>query len=101
MHLLWRRFAVFNIWTKDRHILKVEPSEGPANGISTCVKGKFAWDFVNSSDRLTKPLIREGGRFREASWDEALALGRPPDDRNQSRERARRACVHFFIQMHQ
>jgi formate dehydrogenase major subunit len=31
----------FNIWTKDRHILKVEPSDGPANGISTCVKGKF------------------------------------------------------------
>ena len=64
----------FNIWTKDRHILKVEPSEGPANGISTCVKGKFAWDFVNSADRLTRPLIREGGRFREAGWDEALAL---------------------------
>jgi formate dehydrogenase major subunit len=64
----------FDIWTKDRHILKVEPSEGAANGISTCIKGKFAWDFVNSGDRLTKPLIREGGKFREASWDEALDL---------------------------
>jgi formate dehydrogenase major subunit len=64
----------FTMWTKDRHILKVEPLEGPANGISTCIKGKFAWDFVNSSDRLTKPLIREGGKFREASWDEALNL---------------------------
>ncbi len=64
----------FNIWTKDRHILKVEPSEGPANGISTCVKGKFGWDYVNDPDRLTKPLIREGDKFREASWDEALDL---------------------------
>jgi formate dehydrogenase major subunit len=64
----------FDIWTKDRHILKVEPLEGPKNGISTCVKGKFGWDFVNSADRLTKPLIREGGKFREASWDEALDL---------------------------
>jgi len=64
----------FDIWTKQRHILKVEPSEGAANGISTCVKGKFAWDFVNSTDRLTKPLIREGGKFREASWDETLDL---------------------------
>jgi formate dehydrogenase major subunit len=64
----------FNVWTKDRHILKVEPLEGPTNGISTCVKGKFGWDFVNSADRLTKPLIREGGKFREASWDEALDL---------------------------
>ena len=64
----------FDIWTKDRHILKVEPAEGPANGISTCVKGKFAWDYVNSSDRLTTPLIREGDTFRDASWDEALSL---------------------------
>jgi formate dehydrogenase major subunit len=64
----------FNIWTKDRHILKVEPSDGPANGISTCIKGKFGWDYVNDPDRLTKPLIREEDEFREASWDEALDL---------------------------
>jgi formate dehydrogenase major subunit len=64
----------FRCWTKGRHILKVEPSEGSANGISTCVQGKFAWDFVNSPDRLTRPLIREGDKFREATWDEALAL---------------------------
>ena len=64
----------FNIWTKDRHILKVEPSDGPANGISTCIKGKFGWDYVNDPDRLTTPLIREGDGFREASWDEALDL---------------------------
>ena len=66
--------CTFDVWTRDRHILKVEPSEGLANGISTCVKGKFGWDFVNSPDRLTKPLIREGDKFRESTWDEALAL---------------------------
>ena len=64
----------FDIWTRDRHILKVSPEHGPTNGISTCVKGKFAWDYVNSSDRLTTPLIREGDRFRSATWDEALEL---------------------------
>jgi formate dehydrogenase major subunit len=64
----------FDIWTKGRHILKVEPGEGAANGVSTCVKGKFGLDFVNSQDRLTRPLIREGDTFREASWDEALSL---------------------------
>lgn len=64
----------FDIWTKDRHILKVAPAAGPANGVSTCIKGKFAWDFVNSPERLTKPLIRKGDRFREAEWDEALEL---------------------------
>jgi formate dehydrogenase major subunit len=66
--------CTFDVWTKGRHILKVEPSEGPANGISTCVKGKVGWDFVNSPDRLTKPPIRADGKFREATWDEALAL---------------------------
>jgi formate dehydrogenase major subunit len=68
----------FDIWTEEsataRHILKVEPAPGPANGISTCIKGKFGWEYVNSGDRLTKPLIREGDRFREATWDEALTL---------------------------
>ncbi|WP_264176015.1 formate dehydrogenase subunit alpha [Effusibacillus dendaii] len=65
----------FEIWTKGRHILKVEPhAEAPVNGISTCVKGKFGWDFVNSEERLTKPLIRKGDKFVEATWDEALSL---------------------------
>ena len=64
----------FDVWTKDRQVLKIEPRDGPTNGISTCIKGKFGWDFVNSSDRLTKPLIREGSKFREANWDEALGL---------------------------
>src|ERR1700746_3093951 len=64
----------FDVWTRGRHILKVEPADGPTNGISTRVKGKFGWDFVNSSDRLTTPLVREGDKFREATWEEALAL---------------------------
>ncbi len=64
----------YDVWTHDRHILKVEPCDGPANGISTCVKGKFGWEYVNSKDRLTAPLIREGDKFREATWDEALSL---------------------------
>jgi formate dehydrogenase major subunit len=64
----------FDVWTKDRHILKVEPAEGAANGVSTCIKGKFGWGHINSQDRLNKPLIRDGNGFREASWDEALSL---------------------------
>ena len=44
------------------------------NGVSTCIKGKFGWDYVNSKDRLQTPLIRDGANFREASWDEALGL---------------------------
>src|SRR4030081_1270314 len=64
----------FEVWTRDRHILKIEPTHGPANGISTCVKGKFAWGHVNSDDRLTKPLLRDGEGFREIEWEEALDI---------------------------
>jgi formate dehydrogenase major subunit len=64
----------YDVWTKGRKILKIEPLHGDANQISTCVKGKFGWDYVNHKDRLQKPLIREGTTFREASWDEALGL---------------------------
>jgi formate dehydrogenase major subunit len=64
----------FEVWTRDRHILKIEPKDGPANGISTCIKGKFAWDFINSDDRLTSPLLRQGDTFVEITWDEALQI---------------------------
>src|SRR5690625_2268434 len=65
----------YEVWTKDRKILKIQPtSDAPVNQISTCVKGKFGWDFVNSEERLTNPLIREGDEFREAEWEEALYL---------------------------
>jgi formate dehydrogenase major subunit len=63
----------FDVWTKDRKVLKVEPSmDAPANQISTCVKGKFGWDFVNSSERIVEPLIRRGDAFYPVSWEEAL-----------------------------
>ena len=39
-----------------------------------CVKGRFGYDFIYSEDRLTTPLIKEKGEFRQASWDEALDL---------------------------
>lgn len=65
----------FEVWTKGRDILKIQPvSDAPVNAISTCVKGKFGWDFVNSKERITKPLIRKNGAFVESSWEEALDL---------------------------
>ncbi len=61
---------------KDNTIIKVTSTDeipGPNKG-SLCVKGRFGYDFVNHPDRLTTPLIRERGGFREASWEEALDL---------------------------
>ncbi len=51
-----------------------DPEWSPVNRGALCVKGRFGWDFINSPERLTTPLIKENGEFREASWDEALNL---------------------------
>jgi predicted molibdopterin-dependent oxidoreductase YjgC len=37
-----------------------------------CIKGWNLHEFVRSSDRLTKPLIKKGGQFQEVTWEEAL-----------------------------
>ncbi len=60
---------------KDGRIAKVTAVEDamPNQG-RLCVKGRFAYDFIYSEDRLKMPLIKENGEFREASWDEALDL---------------------------
>jgi formate dehydrogenase alpha subunit len=35
---------------------------------STCVKGRFGYDFAQHRDRLTRPLIRRGWVRREGRW---------------------------------
>jgi NADH-quinone oxidoreductase subunit G len=44
------------------------------NGEFLCVKGRFGWDFVNSDQRLTAPLIRRNGKQEAGIWDEALSV---------------------------
>ncbi len=61
--------------TKTRRIANVTTDyESPTslNHGRCCVKGRFAWQFVHSEDRLVTPLIREKDSFRRASWEEAL-----------------------------
>src|SRR6202795_1969101 len=72
---------------KDDRIVAVEGKDGPANHNRLCVKGRFGFDYVHHSDRLTEPLIRKDGvakgdvaidpanpftHFRKATWEEAL-----------------------------
>ena len=79
---------------KDEKIISVKGREGPANEGRLCVKGRFGMDYIHSPDRITKPLIRKPGVakdlalleghtnwrevFREATWEEALALATQP-----------------------
>ena len=79
---------------KDNKIISVDGRDGPANHNRLCVKGRFGFDYIHHPQRLTVPLIRKQGVpkdpesinqlnrdaadwsavFREASWEEALAL---------------------------
>ena len=79
---------------KDNVIVSVDGRDGPANHNRLCVKGRFGFDYAHSPQRLTVPLIRKTGVskdpemlqhlnrdtadwsevFREATWEEALAL---------------------------
>lgn len=64
-----------NLHVKDGKILKATGvKEGAPNKGRLCVKGRFGFDFIYSGERLTTPLIKEDGVFREAGWDEALDL---------------------------
>ena len=73
---------------RDNKVVSVRGDpKGPANKGSLCVKGRWGYDFLSHSERLTTPLIRlsgisrEAGHdgrvqeiFREATWDESLEL---------------------------
>lgn len=79
---------------RGERIVAVRGRDGPANAGRLCVKGRFGFDYVNHAQRLTVPLVRREGVpkdagaihhpgrpprdwrevFREATWDEALAL---------------------------
>jgi len=48
-----------------------DPDLAPNYG-ALCVKGRFAHNFVQHKERLTRPLIRRNGHLVETSWDEAL-----------------------------
>ena len=47
--------------------------DAPVNEGALCIKGGASTEVVAHEDRLTEPLIKEDGEFREASWDEAMS----------------------------
>ncbi len=59
---------------KDDKVVGVDPAMGASNEGLLCVKGKFAYNFVNHPSRLTTPLVRKDGKLVETSWDEAYEV---------------------------
>lgn len=60
---------------KDDKVLTTiyDEDQGFHNG-QLCGRGRFGYQFVNSDERLTTPLIRKNGSLVPASWDEAMDL---------------------------
>jgi len=59
----------------DGKVVGVLPAkQHPISQGKLCIKGWNCHAFIYHEDRLTKPLIRENGTFREATWEEALTL---------------------------
>ena len=63
-----------DILTKNETIVGVQPAmDGPANQGALCIKGQFAFDFVQHPDRLKAPLVRgDDGQLHETDWESAL-----------------------------
>ena len=56
-------------------IKRVMPRQNESvNEIWMCDKGRFAYHYLESAERLVQPLVRKDGELKPATWDEALAL---------------------------
>lgn len=53
-------------------IRPVPPESSAVNRGHLCVKGRYAFEFNHAPDRITTPMIRRDGEWREVTWDEAL-----------------------------
>jgi NADH-quinone oxidoreductase subunit G len=58
---------------RDERVMRVlaRDNEGVDDGW-LCDKGRFAYQAIHVDDRITRPLVRDGGELREVSWERAL-----------------------------
>ena len=63
-----------DLLSKGDKLVGIQPAmDGPANEGALCVKGQFAFDFVQHADRLSAPMVRgDDGALHETDWDTAL-----------------------------
>jgi len=55
-------------------IVRPDTTANPVSHRQLCVRGRFHYDAVKPSERLSQPLIRRNGGQDAATWDEALEL---------------------------
>lgn len=60
------------VGTRDGQVVVARPlNDSPVAKGHLCVKGRYAHRFAHANDRMTEPMIRENGVWREVTWDEA------------------------------
>jgi formate dehydrogenase major subunit len=63
-----------NVGKRDGSIVQIKPAlEAPVSRGHLCVKGRYAFDYVDASDRVTEPMIRQNGEWVQVSWPDAIA----------------------------
>ncbi|MEN8154055.1 MAG: molybdopterin-dependent oxidoreductase [Acidobacteriota bacterium] len=61
-----------DISLKDNRIIRINGSgKGEPNRGQLCFKGRFAFDFIYSSERLKYPMVRSGGKLIKSTWENA------------------------------
>jgi predicted molibdopterin-dependent oxidoreductase YjgC len=66
----------FDLNVRDGRAVRVTSApDAPVNGMALCVKGRYGYDYIHHSDRLTKPLVR-----RELVEGPARPTSNPPAD---------------------
>ena len=61
------------VQVKQQRVMRVVPLENEAvNECWLSDKDRFSYEGLNSTDRLTKPMLRDGDQWREVDWPEAL-----------------------------
>lgn len=62
------------VQTKGATVMRVVPLENEElNECWISDRDRFSYEGLNSPDRLTRPMIRQGGEMREVDWQTALA----------------------------
>jgi NADH-quinone oxidoreductase subunit G len=63
------------IQERDGEVVRsVAKEEDGFNGIMLCARGRFGYDFINSVERLKRPLLKKNGELVEVTWEEALSV---------------------------
>jgi len=58
---------------KDDQVVAISGADNAAaNHGHTCLKGRYAFEFVHNRERLRTPLIRKNGELQECSWEHAM-----------------------------